>query len=214
MTGDRLSHRFHHEAGQGPLESRAVDPGVDAFDEGGCGGDHPQDVGTGWGEPCGNGAPSVGLSTGCRAGRAEQGGAGQENGRGRGRQSERAVVRRTGDGHTEQIQHAGGVADGGAQPGRPSALGVHRLQEVSAPRRRRCGAARPKTATSTPSTVKWPSCGRSPAKIGNQAPGGPAPAPRKRTRRGWWARGDAVSFLLGAPQLLHRLVRRPGRRRV
>lgn len=120
VTGDRLSHRFHHEAGQGPLESRAVDPGVDAFDEGGCGGDHPQDVGTGWGEPCGNGAPSVGLSTGCRTGRAEQGGAGQENGRGRGRQSARAVVRRTGHGHTEQTQYAGGVADGGrggAQPG-------------------------------------------------------------------------------------------------
>lgn len=51
MAGDRLGDRFHDQAGECPLQGRAVDAGAGHFDQGGCRGDHTEVVGAGQGEP-------------------------------------------------------------------------------------------------------------------------------------------------------------------
>jgi hypothetical protein len=51
---DGLGDRFDDEAGEGPFQSRAVDPRVDDFHQGGRGGDHLLVVGAGQGESGGD----------------------------------------------------------------------------------------------------------------------------------------------------------------
>lgn len=51
VTGAGLGDRFDDEAGQGPLQRRAVDPGVDHLHQGGRRRDHPEIVSAGQGEP-------------------------------------------------------------------------------------------------------------------------------------------------------------------
>ncbi|GAA3499265.1 hypothetical protein GCM10019016_063690 [Streptomyces prasinosporus] len=54
LPGDRLADRFDHQAGQGLLQSRAVDAGMHHLDEGDRRGDHTQVIGACQGEPAGH----------------------------------------------------------------------------------------------------------------------------------------------------------------